>query len=87
MTYLDCFGLKEPPFSKEIADADLWLPTSKQAVADQLIDALGERASVVLVGEPGVAAAAPASSPRWDGSRSTTCRPSMRSRWTCPARS
>ena len=54
MTYLDCFGLKEPPFSKEIADADLWLPTSKQAVADQLIDALGERASVVLVGEPGV---------------------------------
>jgi len=30
MTYLDALGLKEPPFSKEIADADLWLPTSKQ---------------------------------------------------------
>ena len=54
MTYLDCFGLKEPPFSKEIADADLWLPTSKQAVADGLLEALTERASVVLVGEPGV---------------------------------
>ncbi len=54
MTYLECFGLKEPPFSKEIADADLWLPTSKQAVADGLLDALTERASVVLVGEPGV---------------------------------
>ncbi len=54
MTYLDCFGLKEPPFSKEIADADLWLPSSKQAVADALIDALADRASVVLVGEPGV---------------------------------
>ncbi len=40
MTYLECFGLKEPPFSKEIADADLWLPTSKQAVADGLLEAL-----------------------------------------------
>jgi general secretion pathway protein A len=54
VSYLDCFGLKEPPFSKEIADADLWLPSSKQAVADDLLDALTARASVVLVGEPGV---------------------------------
>jgi type II secretory pathway predicted ATPase ExeA len=54
MTYLDALGLKEPPFSKEIADADLWLPTSKQAIADGLLDALHERASVVVVGEPGV---------------------------------
>jgi len=55
MTYLDALGLKEPPFSKEIADADLWLPTSKQAIADGLIDAINERASVVVVGEPGSA--------------------------------
>ena len=54
MTYLDALGLKEPPFSKEIADADLWLPTSKQLVADGLLDALTERALVLLVGEPGV---------------------------------
>jgi type II secretory pathway predicted ATPase ExeA len=54
MTYLDALGLKEPPFTKEIADADLWLPTSKQAIADGLLDALTERASVVIVGEPGV---------------------------------
>ena len=54
MTYLDCFGLKEAPFSKEIADADLWLPSSKQAVADGLLEALTEHASVLLVGEPGV---------------------------------
>lgn len=54
MTYLDALGLKEPPFSKEIADADLWLPTSKQLIADGLLDALTERASVVVVGEPGV---------------------------------
>ena len=25
-TYLGAFGLKEAPFTKEIADADLWLP-------------------------------------------------------------
>ena len=28
--YLSHFDLREPPFSKEISDADLWLPTSKQ---------------------------------------------------------
>jgi general secretion pathway protein A len=54
MSYLDAFGLKEPPFSKEIADADLWLPASKTAVVDQLLDAIREHASVVLVGDPGV---------------------------------
>lgn len=54
MTYLDTLGFKEPPFSKEIPDADLWLPPSKTAAVDQLLDALHERASVVLVGEPGV---------------------------------
>jgi hypothetical protein len=27
--YLTALGLKEPPFSKEIPDADLWLPASK----------------------------------------------------------
>jgi len=52
--YLAHFALNEPPFSKEISDADLWLPSSKQAVVDALIEALDERASVVLVGEPGV---------------------------------
>lgn len=54
MTYLDALGLKEPPFFKEIPDAELWLPTSKTAVVDQLLDALSERASVMIVGEPGV---------------------------------
>jgi type II secretory pathway predicted ATPase ExeA len=52
--YLAAFGLKEPPFSKEIPDSDLWLPTSKEVVVDSLLDALAERASVVLTGEPGV---------------------------------
>ena len=30
-SYLTAFGLSEPPFSKEVPDADLWLPSSKQA--------------------------------------------------------
>lgn len=52
--YLNHFGLKEAPFSKEIPDSDLWLPPSKTALVDELCDALRERESVVLVGEPGV---------------------------------
>lgn len=53
-SYLAHFGCKDAPFSKEIPDAELWLPSSKLAVVDALLDALDERASVVLVGEPGV---------------------------------
>jgi type II secretory pathway predicted ATPase ExeA len=52
--YLSHFGLKIPPFSKEIADADLWVPPSKDSVVDALIHALDQRASALLVGEPGV---------------------------------
>ncbi len=52
--YLSYFGFKDAPFSKEIADADLWLPSSKTAVVEELVEALSQRASVSLVGEPGV---------------------------------
>lgn len=52
--WLGFFGFKDAPFSKEICDADLWLPSSKAALVDELCEALGDRASVVLVGEPGV---------------------------------
>jgi len=52
--YLSHFELREAPFSKEIADAELWLPSSKQAVVDTLCEALEQRASVALIGEPGV---------------------------------
>lgn len=52
--YLAHFGLKVPPFSKEIDDVDLWLPPSKKEVVDALLEALHERASVLLTGEPGV---------------------------------
>ena len=53
-TWLAPFGLKEPPFSKEIADQDLWLPSSKAAIVDELVEAVGDHASVLLTGEPGV---------------------------------
>ncbi len=52
--YVAHFALKDAPFSKEVLDGDLWLPASKQVVVDTLFEALHERASVVLVGEPGV---------------------------------
>ena len=52
--YLGWFGLTEIPFSKEIEDEALWLPPSKQSVVEDLEETLGERASAVLVGEPGV---------------------------------
>lgn len=51
---LDWFGLGSAPFSKEIADDDLWLPSSKAELVDELQDAIAAHASVLLTGEPGV---------------------------------
>jgi type II secretory pathway predicted ATPase ExeA len=51
---LSVFGLSAEPFTKEIDDADLWLPPSKQVLVDDLVDAADARRSVSLVGEPGV---------------------------------
>jgi len=47
------FGLTQEPFTKEIDDADLWLPPSKHAVLDELVDAMHAKKSAVLTGEPG----------------------------------
>jgi type II secretory pathway predicted ATPase ExeA len=51
--HLDHFGLSTEPFSKEIADHDLWLPPSKKALVEEIADAVEARESVVLTGEPG----------------------------------
>jgi type II secretory pathway predicted ATPase ExeA len=51
--YLSHFSLDQIPFSKEIADADLWLPPSKESVVNELQEAVDEHASVILTGEPG----------------------------------
>jgi type II secretory pathway predicted ATPase ExeA len=51
---LTTFGLRTSPFSKEIDDADLWLPESKASLVADIEQALAERQSVLLLGEPGV---------------------------------
>lgn len=52
--YLKHFGLNAQPFSKEVEDSDLWLPPSKKALVDELVEAVEEHASVCLTGDPGV---------------------------------
>ena len=47
------FGLKTHPFSKEIADVELWLPPSKADVVEALHDAVHARESILLVGDSG----------------------------------
>ena len=53
-SYLTFFGLQEPAFAKDISDSELWVPPSKQIVVQGIVDAVAERASVFLYGEPGV---------------------------------
>lgn len=53
-SYLEHFGLRQAPFSKELEDASLWIPSSKQELLDELEQALRERQSVLLMGESGV---------------------------------
>ena len=52
--YLAHFGIKDAPFSKEISDSELWLPASKTGLVEELCEAVQERSSVILIGEPGV---------------------------------
>lgn len=52
-SFVRFFSLTESPFSKEIADCDLWLPPSKEELVEELCEAVHERSQVLLVGEPG----------------------------------
>jgi general secretion pathway protein A len=52
--WLAHWGFTEAPFAKEIADADLWVPASRAAAVDRLVDTCRERGHAVLAGEPGV---------------------------------
>ena len=52
--WLDHFRLTAAPFSKEIDGDDLWVPSSRAAVVDDLVDACKERGHALLTGEPGV---------------------------------
>lgn len=53
-TWLTHFGFAHPPLAKDLDDAALWLPPSKQVLVDELLDALHARDSVLLTGDPGV---------------------------------
>jgi type II secretory pathway predicted ATPase ExeA len=52
--WLTHFGLQEAPFSKELDDDKLWVPSSRTRVLDRLTEAITERGHVLLTGEPGV---------------------------------
>ena len=52
--YLSFFCFTCAPFDKEVGDADLWLPPSKQDVVDGLCEAAHERACAVVTGDPGL---------------------------------
>ncbi|WP_225887897.1 hypothetical protein [Myxococcus xanthus] len=79
--YVGHFGLAWAPSSKKVVDADLWLPTSKAALVEELGEALRNRASVVLTGELGVgkttycARCAAVFPPRASGSPTATTPP------------
>ena len=51
---LSHFDLRAVPFSKEIEDQDLWLPEAKTQLVDDIEEALAQRQSILLLGEPGV---------------------------------
>lgn len=52
--WLAHWGLREAPFTKEIADGDLWVPASRKGTVESLIETCRDRGHAVLVGEPGV---------------------------------
>ncbi len=52
--WLRDFGLSGSPFSKDLDDADLWLPESRIEVVDTLVESLENHEHAVVVGESGV---------------------------------
>jgi type II secretory pathway predicted ATPase ExeA len=52
--WLSHFSFTEPPFDKAIEDEELWLPSSRKEVVDDIVAAVHERQHVLLSGEPGV---------------------------------
>jgi general secretion pathway protein A len=52
--WLTQWGLREAPFTKEIGDADLWVPSSRVASVDRLVETCHDHGHALLVGEPGV---------------------------------
>jgi putative transposase len=49
--YLRHFNLASAPFTKEIDDEQLWMPSSKSSLVDRLCDAVRARESILLTGD------------------------------------
>jgi general secretion pathway protein A len=52
--WLSHFGLNVAPFSKEIGADDFWVPSSRQELVSELVDACTGHGHMLLTGEPGV---------------------------------
>ncbi len=52
--WLSFFGFERPPFGKDVADADLWLPSSRKEIVNEIVEGVSEQGHVLLVGDPGV---------------------------------
>jgi type II secretory pathway predicted ATPase ExeA len=52
--WLAHWTLDEPPFTKETADKDLWVPSSREPLIDEVVEACTERGHALLTGEAGV---------------------------------
>jgi type II secretory pathway predicted ATPase ExeA len=52
--WLSSWGLREPPFSKEVGDKDLWIPSSRTGAVERLVETCHDRGHALLEGEPGV---------------------------------
>lgn len=50
---LEAYDPTTDPFSKDVEDADLWLPPSKEALVGAIESAVAMRRHVLLTGEPG----------------------------------
>jgi type II secretory pathway predicted ATPase ExeA len=52
--WISHFGLRGMPFSKDIVDQDLWVPSSRKSLVDELVEGCHGRGHISLTGEPGV---------------------------------
>lgn len=52
--WLTHFRLSKPPFTKMVEDGELWLPSARKNIVDDIVDGVRDREHVLLVGEPGV---------------------------------
>ena len=52
--WLRNFGLSDSPFSKDLPDDELWMPTTNKHLIGEMVDAVHAHQHILLVGEPGV---------------------------------